>query len=107
MPDDTQTRWSMGLSGTWGTLANISAIGLVSVCFWLWQSQAMRNAEQDREALRQQLHDTQKQVEDGHRETIKIYRDILGLQTKNVSTLSRIEKTTAVIAEKQPDKKEP
>jgi hypothetical protein len=104
MPDDTPTKWSMGLSGGWGTLANLSAMGLICVAFWIYLHQTMKNAEEDREALRQQLHETQKNLDDAHKETIQLYRSILGMQNKNVSTLNRIEKTATLIAS-QPNQK--
>lgn len=79
-PDAQPTGWLMGLSGVWGQLANLSAVGLM--CLLLYQSvqEQYRQARDDREMFRSELQRLQRGQEDTARALQEITAELRRLK---------------------------
>jgi hypothetical protein len=46
---------TMGLRGRWGSVANLTAVGLICVLFYQGQQEAYRQAREDRQMFREEM----------------------------------------------------
>lgn len=69
---DSDSRWSMGLGGTWSQIANLTAIGVICILFVL----SWRDNQREREHYRKVNEELLQQVEENRQAVRSLARQL-------------------------------